>query len=199
MQIFYLVPALLLAISFHEAAHAYVAMILGDPTAKLRGRVTLNPLKHLDLLGTIMIFIVGFGWGKPVPVNPYNFKDFRKGEALTALAGPMSNFILALVSSFFVKNLSDNLPLFIFQFLQIFILLNVALMCFNLIPIPPLDGSKIMFLFLPDKYYELRPKLEKNGPMILLGIIFIGRFMNLPILSFILNPMIKGVYFLLGL
>jgi len=199
MQIFYLVPALLLAISFHEAAHAYIAMILGDPTAKLRGRVTLNPLKHLDLLGTIMIFVVGFGWGKPVPINPHNFKDFRKGEALTALAGPMSNFVLALISSFFVKNLADNLPLFILQFLQIFILLNVALMCFNLIPIPPLDGSKIMFLFLSDRYYELRPKLEKNGPMILLGIIFIGRFMNLPILSFILTPMIQGVYFILGL
>ena len=199
MQIVYLVVSLVLAISFHECAHGYIAMVLGDPTAKLRGRVTINPLKHLDLIGTIMIFIAGFGWGKPVPVNPHNFKDYKKGEALTALAGPMSNFILALISAFFVRYMPDSLPVFIIQFLQVFILLNVALMCFNLIPIPPLDGSKIMFLFLSDKHYALRPKLERNGPMILLGVIFLGRFINLPILFWILDPMIRGVYFLLGL
>jgi len=204
VEIFFLIIALLLALSFHEAAHAYTAYILGDPTSKIQGRVTLNPLKHLDTVGTIMIFITffsgfGIGWGKPVPVNPYNFKDYKKGEALTALAGPMANFILALISSFPIRYFPSSIPTELNQFLQIFIMLNIGLMCFNLIPIPPLDGSKILFMFLPDKYYSYRPQLEKNGPAILLGVIIFGQILNIPLLFWVLSPMMNFTLFLLGL
>jgi len=203
MDIFSIIISLILAIAVHEAAHAFVAYVLGDPTAKLQGRVTLNPIKHLDPIGTIMIIVTflsgfGIGWGKPVPINPYNFKNHKQGEALTALAGPMANFIMALISSFIMKFFIDNLPLFIVNFFQVFIMLNVGLMCFNLIPIPPLDGSKILFMFLPDKYYSYRPVLEKNGPMILLAVIFLGQFLHIPILFWILNPLMRFVFFLLG-
>jgi len=204
MDMIFLAISLLIAITFHESAHAYVAMVLGDPTAKLRGRVSLNPMKHLDPFGTIMIimtFLSGFGigWGKPVPVNPYNFKDYKKGEALTALAGPMSNFILALIASFFLRYLGDVWPIWAVKFISVFIMLNLGLMCFNLIPVPPLDGSKILFLFIPNKYYYLRPKLEKNGPIILLIAIIAGQFLGLPILMWVISPMIKTALFLLGL
>jgi Zn-dependent protease len=204
MEIIYLIISLLIAIALHEAGHAYVASVLGDPTAKMQGRVTLNPIKHLDPIGTFMIFVTflsgfGIGWGKPVPVNPYNFKDFKKGEALTAAAGPLTNFILALIASFPLRYFPESIPVSLFSFLQIFILLNVGLMCFNLIPVPPLDGSKILFMFLPNKYYHYREDLERKGPIILIGAIIIGQLLNIPILSWLLLPLMNLVFFLLGL
>jgi Zn-dependent protease len=154
MQYIFLIISLLIAITIHEASHAYIAFILGDPTSKMQGRVSLNPKKHLDPIGTFMIlltFISGFGigWGKPVPVNPYNFKDYKKGEALVSLAGPMSNFVMALLSSLILRIPFIILPNLLIEFLYVFIMLNIGLMCFNLIPIPPLDGSKILFCFYP--------------------------------------------------
>lgn len=199
----YLFVSLILAITFHECSHAYVASVLGDPTAKLKGRVSLNPIRHLDLVGTIMIimtFVSGFGigWGKPVPVNPYNFRDYKKGEALTALAGPMANFLLALVASFFIRFLGDSLSLYFINFLQVFVMLNVGLMSFNLIPVPPLDGSKILFMFLPDRYYHLRARLEHNGAMILFGAIIVSQILGIPLLQWILGPIMNFTFFLLG-
>jgi len=204
MEYVFLIISLLIAITIHEASHAYVAMILGDPTAKMKGRVTLNPMKHLDPIGTLMIlmtFVSGFGigWGKPVPINPYNFKDYKKGEALVSLAGPMSNFTMALLTSLFLKSSLIILPEFLINFFYIFIMLNIGLMCFNLIPIPPLDGSKLLFLFIPDNKSNLRFVLEKKGPVILLVVILLGQFLRIPVLSFILSPMMKATLFLIGL
>jgi len=162
----FLVISLLLAISFHEAAHAYAADRLGDPTAKYAGRLTLNPLAHLDPLGTLALIFVHIGWGKPVPVNPNNLKHPSWYNFLIALAGPSTNIALALVAAFIlhftasIAGLSD--------FLAAFIALNLVLMIFNLIPIPPLDGSKIWHLVLSNENYYA---LERMGPVILLAVL----------------------------
>jgi Zn-dependent protease len=143
-------------LSLHEAAHAYTALLLGDPTAKLEGRVTLNPLKHLDPMGTVVLFVTGFiGWGKPVPVNPRNFENPIRDSALVAFAGPLANFISAFITisainyfpSFFV-----SLP-WLLNFLILFFEFNLLLGCFNLLPLPPLDGSKVIGLFIPKKFH----------------------------------------------
>jgi len=142
---------ILSGITFHEAAHAWVAMKLGDPTAKLKGRVTLNPLAHLDLTGTIMLFFVGFGWGKPVPVNEQNFKS-RYDELKVALAGAASNFLLAIIVSLIIRfiPMSENIVMILIVVIEI----NITLMVFNLLPIPPLDGSSILKAILPTHAYQ---------------------------------------------
>jgi len=162
----FLIIALLLAITVHEAAHAYIAYKLGDPTAKVAGRLTLNPLAHLDPLGTIALLIIHFGWGKPVPVNPNNFRKPALGNFLVAMSGPASNLVMAVVGAGFVR-LTLNNPL-LYGFFSIFVVLNVFLAIFNLLPIPPLDGSKIFHLFLSDESYYT---LERLGPFILLAVI----------------------------
>ncbi|MFH1509341.1 MAG: site-2 protease family protein [bacterium] len=183
--------ALVIAISFHEFSHAAVATILGDSTAKRNGRLTLNPFAHLDLWGTILLLVAGFGWGKPVPFNPFNLKNQKWGPALISLAGPISNLFLVIVFILIIRILGasevamgalgeDNM---LFIFLQVLVILNTILMVFNLIPIPPLDGSKVMFAFFPAKWYKNVIWLEKNGPLILIGFIIIDSVMNLGILS----------------
>lgn len=146
-----------LSISVHECAHAYSAYRLGDPTAKNQGRVTLNPLKHLDPLGTLLIFLIKFGWAKPTPINATYFKDRKKGTMITSLAGPMSNLLLAIILAFpvayFNNNATTELNEFLFKVFLIGFDLNVTLAIFNLIPISPLDGSKILSGFLPSKVY----------------------------------------------
>lgn len=151
-------------ITFHELSHAYVADRLGDPTAKNAGRITLNPLKHIDIVGLVMLLVVKVGWAKPVQVDMRNFKDPKKGMALTALAGPVSNFILALLSMAMCTLLSllfDHIEiwglLLVLMVLMCFFanvaIYSVGLGIFNLIPISPLDGSKVLYSFLPDKVY----------------------------------------------
>ena len=148
----YLAIALVVVISIHEAAHAFVAHKLGDDTAKNQGRLTLNPLAHLDPIGTLMIFIAHFGWGKPVPVNPYNFKDPVKDSALVSLAGPASNFATALLCSVPLKYFGGAMPVAVSNILWTITDLSILLGIFNLLPFPPLDGSKIFAVFVPKKY-----------------------------------------------
>lgn len=167
--------ALVIAISVHEFSHAGMAYLLGDPTAKYQGRLTLNPLAHLDLWGTLLLLVVGFGWGKPVPFNPYNLRDQKFGPALVSIAGPLSNFVMVLFFGLFLKYLYPLLGLgegnALFYFLYTLILINAILMVFNLIPIPPLDGSKLLFAFLPPSAEEVKIFLERWGFLILIGLI----------------------------
>lgn len=172
------VIALIISIAFHEFSHALVANSLGDPTPKYEGRLTLNPLAHLDPLGTVLLLIVGFGWGKPVPFNPYNLKYQRFGPAMVAAAGPISNFVLILLFVGILRILLSvgiSIP-GIEELLVIIILLNTILMLFNLIPIAPLDGSKVLYSILPMSWENLKENMERYGPMILLGLIIIDRF-----------------------
>lgn len=167
METIILVIALLFALSFHEAAHAYAAYRLGDDTAKVHGRLTLNPLAHLDPIGTMMLILFKIGWGKPVPVNPNNFKRPAVDNFLVALAGPGVNLVLSIISAFALRLLSSNPTAA--AILSLFIVLNIFLMVFNLLPIPPLDGSKVWHLFLNDESYYT---LERMGPIILIAFLF---------------------------
>ncbi|HLB95436.1 MAG TPA: site-2 protease family protein [Patescibacteria group bacterium] len=161
--------ALLLAITIHEYSHAWAANLYGDATAKLHGRLTLNPLAHLDPLGTIFLFLAGFGWGKPVPVNSNNFRNPKLDNLTVSLAGPMSNFLLALFVGLIFRFI--NLPPAVSQFIVILIFFNLVLMIFNLIPIPPLDGSKILSLFLNEQTYLY---FQQIGITLLFGLIIIS-------------------------
>jgi Zn-dependent protease len=166
--------AVLLAITFHETAHGFAAYKLGDPTAKNQGRLTLNPLAHLDPVGALMMFIAGFGWAKPVPVNPFYFNgDRTKGMMLVSIAGPVTNLILSFTAYFiYVAGGGFGTVPFLNAFLTQTIVLNIYLAIFNLIPIPPLDGSKILAGFLPRAAaYKYLTTVEQYGFVILLVLI----------------------------
>ena len=181
MEMIFFVIVLLLSVIIHEYSHGIVAYAQGDPTAKFAGRLTLNPIPHIDLLGTIVIPLLlvltkaGFliGWAKPVPYNPYNLKNQRFGPALVGAAGPASNFLLALIFSiiiFFIPEQIDNLKIF----LGIIVYVNVVLGVFNLFPIPPLDGSKVLFALLPSSLINFQYFLERFGFLILIALILYG-------------------------
>jgi len=195
LQILIQIPILLLTLTIHEFSHGYVAYILGDDTAKRAGRLTLNPISHIDPIGLLMLFIVRIGWAKPVPVNPYNFNNQKRDMAITAAAGPVSNFIvaiiLAVVYNLLMKtNVNYNLTInqiFIF-ILQYSILINLALGIFNLIPIPPMDGSKILGGFLSDEAYYKYTAQERRGAQILMIIFAISFVFRIPLISYIIMP-----------
>lgn len=169
----HLLPAILIALTIHEAAHALVAYWLGDPTAKNLGRISLNPARHLDLYGSLLFLIARIGWGKPVPVNPQYFKNPKRDGALVALAGPLSNFILAVIIAIPLVFAPEN-PFY--TFLEVTFELNVLLCALNLIPIPPLDGSKILAIFLPKAtYYRYEQFLNANLAYIII-IFFIDAY-----------------------
>lgn len=209
-------PVIVFALSFHESAHAFVAWKLGDPTARNMGRLTLDPLKHLDPIGTLMMVLFGFGWAKPVPVNSRYFKKPKWGMALTALAGPLSNVLLAFVFALVYGILSYFnvfLPLLTassytetFGIAMLYILhvvlfnsitLNAYLAVFNLLPVPPFDGSRIAFVFLPDRFYFAVMKYERIIMLVLLALLWTG-ILTTPF-SLLANLLIKLIFKVVGL
>lgn len=183
MEYLFFVIILLFSIVIHEVAHGYMALFRGDPTAKYAGRLTLNPIKHLDLIGSIIVPILTvstggfiFGWAKPVPYNPYNLKKPRIDEVFIALAGPASNTVIALVCGIILR-LADAaiLPLSApaVNFVLAALMINVVLAVFNLIPVPPLDGSKILFSLLPYRLQKYRQQIELYSLILLIGVIFL--------------------------
>lgn len=205
LQIIYLLPALLLSLSFHEFSHGYVSYLLGDPTAKMQGRLTLNPIAHLDPIGALVLIVTRrFGWAKPVPINPGYYKNPRKGMMYVSIAGPGANILLAILFAiilhivlwvneiqYFVLlaenfyylryyyDVSDML-LIIFNMLRMGIIINLSLAVFNLLPFPPLDGSKILRGFLPRKYDQIFYTLEGPlGMMLIIFLVFTGLLGNI--------------------
>jgi len=177
------VPVILFSLTIHEYSHAYIANKLGDDTAKRLGRLTLNPLKHLDPIGTILLLLVHFGWAKPVPIDPRNFRDPKKDMLYVAIAGPISNIITAIISGILLKFIIFDLattgafgaytvPLI--QFLVWMIFIGVVLAVFNMLPIPPLDGSRVLYGLLPDHLANSIKKIETYGILIVFGIILFG-------------------------
>ena len=194
--------AALLCITLHELSHGFVAYKLGDPTAKNAGRLTLNPIKHLDLIGLLMMVVVKVGWAKPVPVDMRYFKRPKQGMAITALAGPVANFLtalgaVALASVVWHFAPINKVSLLVLCFLANMALLGVGMGLFNLIPISPLDGSKILFAFLPDKTYYTILKYEKYVMGLLIILVLLGVF-NKP-LSFLMVQCLRGLCALTGM
>ena len=198
-QFLLIAPPILIALTFHEFAHAYVANRLGDPTAKEMGRLTLNPMKHLDLLGTAMLFIVHIGWAKPVPVNPYNFKNPKQDLLWVSLAGPASNLLLAFIFGLICRYMGieslrtlDYGLIGIIQFMIAFgMIINIVLAFFNFIPIPPLDGSNILIGLIPQQYEKAITPYLRYGPTVLIALIAIGYLTKFSILWAIINPFVK--------
>ncbi len=202
-----LLPTLAISLPFHELAHAWTAVQLGDDTPRLSGRLSLNPLAHLDPIGTLMIVFtqiagVGMGWAKPVPINPWNFRNHKLGLFLVSAAGPFANFILALVAAIPFRlglvsgNYQEAGALAIVQSILIsFIETNLALMLFNLIPLGPLDGAKILRGVAPREWDSVLIQLEQYGTWVLLAIVFLGG----SVLSFVINrPLMFLLYAILG-
>jgi Zn-dependent protease len=189
-------PPFLLAISFHESAHAYVANRMGDPTAKSQGRITLNPLPHIDVIGLIVLLYAHFGWAKPVPVNPYNLKNPIKDNLWIALAGPAANLILAIISAIAYRIIAPLLagPA-TGEFVRIMIYnsveLNIVLMVFNLFPLPPLDGFHIIEGLVSTENYIRLQHLQQLGPFILLGLILLATFTHFDIFRIIFSPVLR--------
>jgi Zn-dependent protease len=180
-------PGIFIAISFHEMAHGFAADALGDPTAKNAGRLTINPLKHIDPLGLISMVLFRFGWAKPVPINPMYFKDRKKGTIIVSLAGVVTNLILAFIG------MAAFLAVYPFQnqilttILQYVYLYNIVFAVFNIIPIPPLDGSQILVVFLKPKALMTYYKYQRYGMILIFVLAFTG------LLGIIINPLISGI------
>lgn len=195
LQVFSFV-VLIFSIVIHEFSHGWVANHLGDPTARYMGRLTLNPIPHIDLMGSIIVpFILlisgtGFiiGWAKPVPYNPYNLRDKKNGEMFVALAGPASNLLLALIFGIIIRILliqGIGIDSSIILFFSVIVFLNILLAIFNLVPIPPLDGSKVLFHFLPYSMRNVRETLERNGMLFLIVFIVFGFKLIIPIMFYL--------------
>lgn len=187
------IPAILFCLTIHEYAHGWMARRLGDPTAELNGRLSLNPLSHLDVFGTLMLLFGPFGWAKPVPVDASNFNNPRKDMMKTAAAGPGVNILAAILFGLIIR-LLWLMPYFMFakevmNFLMITMMINLGLAFFNLLPIPPLDGSNILMGFMPsDKIYRYNQIMSKV-PLIFLVLIMIEWMFHKPTISLILNPL----------
>jgi len=189
------IPAILIALTVHEYAHGWVAYLLGDKTAYNAGRLTLNPVAHLDVIGSIMLLFGPFGWAKPVPVDPRYFKNQKKGIVLVSLAGPVSNVLLALLFGYALRIItSGNAALvspYLIRFLTMTILINIGISFFNLLPVPPLDGSKILLGMLPDRAIPGYIEKSRHIPTIFMIMIVAEWGLHIPILSTIINPLFK--------
>lgn len=218
-------PILFMAFSVHESAHGYVALKLGDPTARNLGRLTLNPLKHIDPLGFISMLLFHVGWAKPVPVNARHFRKPKRDMALTGAAGPLSNlalalihlFLLRVVMLFFADAFYEDAVMFLFRdtsviykgslsftfasllvyILELGVIMNISMAIFNLIPVPPFDGSRIFYAFLPQKIYWGVMKYERIIMLVMLVLFFFG-FLSGP-LYWILEHLLEGLYFISGM
>ena len=190
---------LVVGITVHEASHAASAYLLGDDTAYRDGRVTLNPLSHLDVMGSLMLLMAGFGWGKPTPVVPSKLRGGVFGPVAVALAGPVSNLVIvAICAALYLLPPFQDTAGYLYILVVMAAFTNALLFVFNLIPIPPLDGSKIVFPFLPRALDGFVMFMNQYGPMILLGLILISFFTNLPIFGVLLAP-IRPLLTFLGL
>ena len=170
--------AVLVCLTVHETCHGLAALALGDPTAKQMHRLSMNPLRHIDWLGLLSMFLLGFGWAKPVPVDPRYFKHPKQGMALTALAGPVSNFVLAFLCILLVRGAAEmtaggGVLFWVVSFLLTTAILSIGLGLFNLVPIPPLDGSKVLFSILPERAYSFLLRYERYGMLLLFAVIFL--------------------------
>jgi Zn-dependent protease len=191
-------PGILIGLTFHEFAHAFLAVKMGDDTPIRENRYTLNPIRHLDLMGFILILTAGFGWAKPVHFNPNQLKNPRRDETIISLAGPLTNFVCAILITFLMKllivsksGIFDILPYgeIIFKYA---IGINLVLGIFNLIPIPPLDGSHVLFSFIPDRYYQFKYNLVQYGSFILMALIIVDSFSNVNV--FPIGPLVDWFY-----
>ncbi|HSV85611.1 MAG TPA: site-2 protease family protein [Levilinea sp.] len=197
---------LIVSLSTHEFAHAATADALGDDTPRLNGRLTLNPAAHLDLMGSLMLLIAGFGWARPVPINPYALqRRTPAGVMMVSLAGPASNLLLAILAAIPIRmglvtpSFANTGPLpSLYLFLLQFIAINLLLMVFNLIPLAPLDGEKIAGYFLPPPVASLFDTIRPYGPLILLAILFVGPMVGLDIFGWIVWPVVNILMRLLG-
>jgi len=206
-----LVPALM-AITCHEVSHGYVADKLGDKTARSMGRLTLNPIKHLDVFGTLMVFIIGIGWAKPVPVNFNNLRNPKRDMIWVAAAGPVTNFCLAFLSAMLMRGIvaatagiADSSPMQAFidpmvLMLAFSIYINLLLAIFNLIPVPPLDGGRVAVGLLPYRQSMAYAKIERFGMIIILALIFLPDFLHIPsIFQYVISPLLNaGILLLTG-
>lgn len=195
MEFINLILALVIVITVHEFTHAWVANYFGDPTAKLQGRVTLNPLAHLDPIGTLMIFLIRIGWGKPVPVNPMYFKNPKRDEAITAVAGPLSNLAMAALLAIPLKYFGARMSPVIATFLATVLDISIILFAFNMLPFPPLDGSKFLQLLMPKRFERAYEQYLRNGSMYFIGFLLIDNFILAKYFGFsILSRFIGEIY-----
>lgn len=210
IDLLFVIPCVLFALTVHEVSHGYMAYRLGDPTARNMGRLTLNPLKHLDPVGALCMVLFHFGWARPVPINTRYFKKPRRDTALTAAAGPISNFIMAFLGllvqqilfAIFIRHpattqFAYNLQYAALTLFSYFHILNLSLGMFNLLPVPPLDGSRIFLTFLPAKYYFGIMQYERYIQLGLLLLLWLG-FLDRP-LSFLVSSVSNGMQFLIEL
>jgi len=207
IDLLYFLPIFLITITIHECAHGYIAYQMGDPTAKNMGRLSLNPLKHMDPIGFIMLMLLGFGWAKPVMINPRNFRNPKKGMALSALAGPASNILMAIFGAFalglinyFYFNFAGEVSNFVEMaryFFTYFMTLNVYFAVFNLIPVPPLDGSRLVSYFLPPRLGYYYNYIERYSFLVLILLLYTG-ILRIP-LQFFSGLIVDGIVHVLNL
>lgn len=207
-SIAYTLPAVLISLMVHEVSHGWVSYKLGDPTAKQAGRLNLNPMKHLDLVGTLCMVFFKFGWAKPVPINPAFYKNKKGGIILVSVAGPLSNLLLAFISLFLMNAIKAVVLAFggissvalatvlqvVMQFLMVMVSVNITFAVFNLLPISPLDGSKILYTFLPDRIYYKILQYEQYGMIVLIALVWLG-WLDAP-LNFLVNHVYGALAYL---